>query len=481
MIGFALVIIVTVLAFGLLLLGRLESYLLYNMENSLANQVITARGSVEFALSRTGVTSLQELGAKERDSLQDLARALATFTACRIVVTDQGGKELVDSAASTGKDTNFGGFEEVGEAIRTGYGADTRDDAITHCYTMYVAYPIRSDKKVIGVIRISKGVGSVESLLGTIRRRIGLSGFVAAVMALIVSSGAALMLARPLHKVRDAATRFGRGELSARSGLKGSGEMADLSRSFDRMADRIEKTVVELGEIDAMKSQFVANVSHELRTPLTAIKGLSETLVDGAIDDPRVNRKFAMDILSESERLLMMVNNALNLARLEAGVLESKPLPFDLANTVAGVVDRLMLLASRRGVDVRIEHLPPEPTRAYADPSEIDQAVANIIDNAIKYSETGDLVRATLRSESRNGQAGVALTIADEGRGIDPAELDLVFDRFFQAGMPGPSIVGTGLGLAIARHNIESSGGAIEIESEPGAGTAVTVWLPGAA
>ena len=467
-------IAITVLSFSFLLLGRLESYLLHDMENALANQAIMARGSVEFALGLTGGGSLSRLDPTTRNALQALARQLAHQTACRILVTDQNGREVIYSASSTDAETEFGQLEEMREAIKDGYGADTRDDPLTHQYTMYVAYPIRAaDRTVAGIIRVSRDTGSVRSLLGTIRGRIIISGLVAAAMAIIVSMAMAFTLAYPLRRIQEAATSFGRGELSARAGLKGTGEMADLSRAFDRMADRIERTVEELAELDRMKGQFVANVSHELKTPLAAIKGLSETLLDGAIDDLKVNRRFVLDILSESERLLLMVNNALNLAKLEAGVEESRVEEIDLKGVVAGVLERMEPVSGKRGVNLSLD--APEPLPAIAgDPTGIDQAIANLVDNAIKYSGTGDLVRVSLRE---SGQ-GVTVVVSDKGRGIAPGELDLVFERFFKAGEGEGTSVGAGLGLAIARHNVESCGGKITIQSELGAGTSVTIWLP---
>ncbi|HEY5532057.1 MAG TPA: HAMP domain-containing sensor histidine kinase [Candidatus Anoxymicrobiaceae bacterium] len=475
LLGFILVISVTVLSFSFLLLGRLESYLLHDMENSLANQAIMARGPIEFALAQAHVNSLSSLDEAARKSLEHLAVGLGSQTSCRILFTDRSGKRVIDSAYWTKPGSRFGGFEEMREALATGYGADTRHDSITGKFTMYVAYPIHSlDGRTIGIMRLSKGVGSVSSLLGTIQGRIALAGLVAAAVAAVVSVGMAFTLARPLRKIQDAATRFGRGDLSARSQLKGSSEMAELSRSFDRMADRIEKTVGELAELDDMKSQFVANVSHELRTPLTAIRGLAETLLDGALDDEDVNRRFVGDILSESERLLLMVNNVLNLARIEAGVEEVHPEQVDVLTLTATMVDRMVPLAERAGIELVLA-ASSSSADATVDVLQTQQALANVVDNAIKFSQKGSAVRVSVKSSERQELAGATIIVEDSGRGIEPVELERVFERFHRT---GGGEQGAGLGLAIAHHAVDSSGGHISLESEPGKGTTVTIWLP---
>ncbi len=476
MLGFVLIVVIVVMTFSLLLLGRLETYLLHDQENSLANEARIARTRIEFGLRYSRVDSLSGLDAAPFNTLTLMAHSLAAQTGCRILLTDASGRQVIDSVRWTPGNIAFGGTEEVREALATGYGAATRVDPDSHKYTMYVAYPVRSgDNKIIGVIRISKDVNSVRGLLHTIEGRIALSGAIAGIAAILVSLVMAFTIAMPLDRIRDAAVRFGRGDLSARSRISGSSEMAELSRAFDRMADRIERTVEELGELDEMKSSFVANVSHDLRTPLAAIKGLSETLLDGAIDDGEVNRKFVLDIYSESERLLLMVNNVLNLARIEAGAVESQIEELDPVYVVMSVRDRMAPVASRAGIDLALEE-PGIPLTVNADRTMLEQALANVVDNAIKFSSDGGVVRISVEAQSGD-RPGTVISIVDTGCGIAPDEMDDLFERFHAS---TDKSGGAGLGLAIARQAVESSGGTIDIFSESGKGTTVKFWLPAA-
>lgn len=474
MLGFVLIVVIAVMTFSLLLLGRLETYLLHDQENWLANQAKMARTSIEFGLQYSRVDSLSGLDEATFQALTLLARSLATQTNCRILMTDASGRQVIDSIRLTRGNADYGGAEEIREAVARGYGADTRDDPDFHKYTMYVAYPVYSkDKQVIGVIRISKDVNSVRGLLHTIEGRIALSGAIAGIAAILVSLVMAFTIAGPLDRIRDAAVRFGRGELSARSRISGSSEMAELSRAFDRMADRIESTVEELGELDEMKSNFVANVSHDLRTPLAAIKGLSETLLDGAINDSEVNRKFVLDIYSESERLLLMVNNMLNLARIEAGAVESHVESLDPLEVVNSILDRMSPVAWRIGVDLSVEE-PEQHITVSADRMMLEQALANVVDNAIKFSSAEDVVRVSIEPGSGE-RPGTVISVVDTGCGIAPQEMDKLFERFHAS---TDKSGGAGLGLAIARQAVESSGGTIEVKSEVGRGTTVRMWLP---
>ena len=474
MLGFVLIVVIAVMTFSLLLLGRLETYLLHDQENWLADQAKIARTSIEFGLQYSRADSLSGLNATSFNTLNLLAHSLAAQTGCRILMTDASGRQVIDSAMWTRGDADYGGAEEVREAVAKGYGADTRNDPISHQYTMYVAYPVHSrNNQIIGVIRISKDVNSVRGLLHTIEGRIALSGAIAGIAAILVSLVMAFTIAGPLDRIRDAAVRFGRGDLSARSRISGSSEMAELSRAFDRMADKIEKTVEELDELDEMKSNFVANVSHDLRTPLAAIKGLSETLLDGAIDDREVNRKFVLDILSESERLLLMVNNVLNLARIEAGAVESQIEELDPLEVVESIVDRMSPVASRVGVDLSVEE-PQGHFTVSTDRTMLEQALANVVDNAIKFSSAEGVVRVSIEPGSGE-RPGTVISVVDTGCGIAPEEMENLFDRFHAS---TDRSGGAGLGLAIARQAVESSGGTIDVRSELGTGTTVLIWLP---
>lgn len=477
--GFAIVIVVTILTFSQILIGRIEGYLLHDMENSMANLAITAKSGIELAANTFGVEGIAGLDEGSLSTFQSLVKDIAGKTGCRIVVADRKGVEILDSRGPSCRGLEIMGEEEVTEAFNGGYGASTRVDAVSGLYTMYVAYPVEGiGGSSIGVIRLSRPTESITGLLHSIRNGILVSGLLAGGVAAFISIMLSVGLARPINKIRSASIRFGKGELGARSRVNGRGDLAELSRAFDRMADRVERTFDEISALDRMKSDFVANVSHELKTPLSAIKGLAETLLDGAIDDGAVSRKFLLDILGESERLLLMVNNVLNISKIEAGVLDLREEELDVGKIVASVVSRMGPVLERKGVEAEVK-LGQEMPSVTGDGTMIDQAIANIVDNAVKYTVSGTAIRISCEPQTHGGgSAEIVIKVQDEGPGVPENEKERVFERFYRSGGAPARRKGSGLGLAIARSNVEAHGGTVELANAPGGGALVTVRIP---
>jgi CheY-like chemotaxis protein/anti-sigma regulatory factor (Ser/Thr protein kinase) len=218
-----------------------------------------------------------------------------------------------------------------------------------------------------------------------------------------------------------------------------------------------------------MKSDFVATASHELRSPLTSIKGFVELLDrSNALGDRE--REFVGVILQSTDRLVELVNDLLDVARLEAGRMEVHPRLFDLAELVGEAAG---LMGPRiSGKDQRLDlDLPPGMRRALADPVRVRQILTNLVSNAHQY--TGEGGRITVTAD----QAGdrLELSVADNGRGMTPEDLDRVFDRFVRRDDGGP---GTGLGLSIVKSLVDLQGGSIDVKSTVGEGTTFTVALP---
>ena len=218
-----------------------------------------------------------------------------------------------------------------------------------------------------------------------------------------------------------------------------------------------------------MKSDFVATASHELRSPLTSIKGFVELLGRSKALGDR-EREFVGVILQSTDRLVELVNDLLDVARLEAGRMEVHPRLFDLAELVREAAG---LMGPRiSGKDQRLDlDLPPGMRRALADPVRVRQILTNLVSNAHQY--TGEGGRITVTAD----QAGdrLELSVADNGRGMTPDDLDRVFDRFVRRDDGGP---GTGLGLSIVKSLVDLQGGSIDVKSTVGEGTTFTVALP---
>ncbi len=249
-----------------------------------------------------------------------------------------------------------------------------------------------------------------------------------------------------------------------------------LSVTAQRMGDRLQDGVVftvrdatARARLDRAKSEFVATASHELRSPLTSIKGFVELL--GQTDLADRQRSFVDVILLSTNRLVDLVNDLLDVARVEAGQLEIQRRPISVAEAAREVAALMAPQFEAREQTLDVEIAPALPV-ALADPGRVRQIVTNLLTNAHLYS--GQHGRVTLRVGATD--ADVTIAVTDRGQGMTPEQVDRAFDRFFRA--DGSRGTGTGLGLAIVQSLVELHEGTIDISSEVGEGTTVTVRLP---
>ena len=229
--------------------------------------------------------------------------------------------------------------------------------------------------------------------------------------------------------------------------------------------------ITEVRRAEISRRDFVANVSHELRTPLAGIKAVVETLRDGALDDPTAADEFLGRVDAEVDRLVQLVEELLQLARLEAGAtMEMAGVAPD--ELLAACVERFRHQAERAGVSLTLE-VPDRLPRVRADGARLGQAVGNLIHNAIKFTPAGG--RVTVGAEHDDQWLRIGVT--DTGAGIDPADLPRIFERFYIADR-ARSGRGTGLGLAIVKHVVRAHGGTVDARSTPGRGSTFTITLP---
>lgn len=238
----------------------------------------------------------------------------------------------------------------------------------------------------------------------------------------------------------------------------------------------VVRDVTDLRRAERLRRELTANVSHELRTPLTSIKGFAETLLEGAMADEVMCRRFLTIIDNEATRLMTLVDDLMALSRLESKVVTMELAPVQLDKLIAEALSRMRPQAERRRILLRIAGAVPEAVEA--DWDRILQVLTNLLDNAIKFTPEGGTVEVSVRDTG--GEAVVAVT--DSGRGIPEEDLPRVFDRFYRVERSRTREAGgTGLGLAIAKHIVEAHGGRISVQSRVNAGSTFTFTLPRAA
>jgi two-component system phosphate regulon sensor histidine kinase PhoR len=234
--------------------------------------------------------------------------------------------------------------------------------------------------------------------------------------------------------------------------------------------------LTRLRELEGVRQEFVANVSHELRTPLSLIKSATETLVDGAKDDPAALTRFLHIIDKHANRLALLIDDLLLLSTLDSGGLRLNRQPLPFKTTVQDAMDDLQARANDR--DVALENRVPGSLLAYADSDRMRQVISNLLDNAIKYGRPGG--KTTVEGRVlQNGR--IEISVVDDGPGIPRESQDRIFERFYRVDKArSREQGGTGLGLAIVKHVVQAHGGDVRVESEPGSGSAFIVTLPSA-
>jgi signal transduction histidine kinase len=489
------VIVVAMGLSGLLLLSLLEGYFLQAMEDSLFAQArITAQALIPGAMAegpaidvptaayntlqqqRVSNLSLQAqnvappsselpLGDVDLNYLADASLQLSSDLDTRIRVLDIQGVVLVDSEQG-GQGADLSVDPLVAQALIGQAG--TRTDSSGRQPSMYLASPLLIDGELVGAIYLSQPLRDVIEVIRDLRLR----WLAATLVALVFSGAVGLVLsgaiARPLRRLTSAAGAVAQGQLDQQVPVRSRDELGRLSQAFNQMTTRLQAA-------RQMQVDFVANVSHELRTPLTAIKGLVETLRDGAVDDPDVRDHFLETVEDETDRLIRLVNDLLILSRADSEALNLHCEPLDLGLLAEALAQRLLPQAEARQVVLKAE-AKSQPPPVLADPDRVEQVLVNLVDNAIKYSHAGGVV--TIRVESGPGQM-VLVHVQDQGIGIPAEDLPRIGERFYRADRARSRAEGgSGLGLAIARALVEAHGGWLRLESEEGLGTLVTFSLP---
>jgi signal transduction histidine kinase len=326
--------------------------------------------------------------------------------------------------------------------------------------------PLRSIKVKLGVVIVA--TVAVTVIVLALGDRLGLhSVAVRVVIAAVLGLAMVQLLARgmtsPLREMAAAASAMARGDYGRRVRATSRDEVGDLARAFNAMA-------ADLADVDRMRRELVANVSHELRTPLGALQALLENLADGVEPPDPVALRTA---LGQTERLGRLVEQLLDLSRLESGGLQLRPVAFRVRGLLEQAARECAL--SDRPVRLKVA-VQPGDLETTGDPERLHQVVANLLDNAIRHSPPDGRIWLSAHAATAGR---TTILVADEGPGIPADETDRVFERFHRIDAARTAREGgTGLGLAIARWIVDAHGGAIRAEGRDPSGCRMIVELP---
>jgi signal transduction histidine kinase len=305
------------------------------------------------------------------------------------------------------------------------------------------------------------------------------------------------LILQPVRILQETAEKVSQGDLNIRSDISTRDEFQQLSETFNTMLANLKssddqlrasnkaldlklgqlaQTNIALYESNRLKSEFLANVSHELRTPLNSILGFTELLKETVGDNPDAkSARYLQNILQAGRNLLDLINDLLDLAKIEAGRMDVRAEPLSLGDVFEGLINLLKPLAEAKNLSI-VPSVQAEIPIIYSDPAKLQQVLYNFLSNAIKFSPVGGQVEMSARAE---GNDNVRIAVTDHGPGIDPAQHAVIFEKFRQIdGSVTRQHGGTGLGLAISKELIDLLGGTIGIQSQSGQGATFWVILP---
>lgn len=309
---------------------------------------------------------------------------------------------------------------------------------------------------------------NLEQLLNRMRWSLLITGMIILIITIVISIYLSMNISEPISRLATNVTEIGRDNIIPDEVNQSFHEINILSGQLNKLAIRIQNIVKEKGMIEEESIRLFADVSHELRTPLTAVQGFTEAIRDGMVEDEILQKKYLDLIYTQTLHINRLVDDILDLSRLESGNVTVEKVPLDLAALAKGVVSSMEVMARSKNNDLIIEN-KTESAVVLGDADRMEQILRNLIKNAIRATEKGII---KFRIEAREQE--VFLTIEDNGIGIAPEDLPHIWDRFYRVANQRYANIeekGTGLGLVIVKQLVQLQGGSIDVESQLGKGT----------
>jgi len=405
------------------------------------------------------------------EQIGELLREQAEAQRMRIMLLSASGQVLADTEDELKGQTLDLSSRKWGQALRGEYTTPDGERLF------FVAVPIASLRSPPGsgvrplLVVLAVPRRSMAPLLSDLTSTLLWAGLVALALSIPIALFIAHSIAQPLQRIAQAAESIAKGDYEQELAITSPSEVGSLAASFNRM-------VREVRASRQAQRDFLANVSHELKTPLTSIQGFSQAILDGTAADEEARRQAASIIYEEAERMGKLVEDLLELARIESGQVPMTMEPLDLARLLRKTWRRFGERARSKGIELTAEipSLPP----IQGDARRLEQVFSNLLDNALKYTPSGGKVRLEARpTQAPSGSPAVEISVTDTGPGIPPEDLPRVFERFYQVDKSrSRKGRGVGLGLAIAKEIVEAHRGHIRAESVVGLGSRFVVTLP---
>ena len=473
-------ITLTYILISIVVLSLLSVLLSYEIERYYFDRLLSSlqtETSVLAALVQEGARR----GASRAEAQKDLS-VFASAARMRITLVDSSGVVIYDSSVPDSllhSLDNHSQRPEILEARQLGTGSNVRTSMSIHEDLVYVARKVdlwgtaSSAFPHLQFVRVSVALGDVNRVMYEIRFKIVVAAIAVLAVVLLVSQFVARRMAKPLVEIGEMVKEIKAGNLDQKLPVRSQDEIGRLAELINELTDKLKTDIEQLQKLERVRSEFLANVSHELRTPIFSLKGFLETLQEGAINDPAVNKKFVEKAYHHANRLDSLLSDLIEISRIESGEMKMSFRYFDVASFLRHLVGDFSDNAAKKQQTLLLE-APVGEVLVLGDKDRLRLAIGNIIDNAIKHSPESTTIVARLAEQDHS----VTISVSDNGPGIEAEHLPRVFERFYRVDMTrSREVGGTGLGLAIVKHIVEAHNSKVSVTSEIGKGTTFSFEL----
>jgi len=407
----------------------------------------------------------------KKDTFQGLATEYSDASSLRVTLIAADGTVIGESYLPSNQLSQMDNHIERPEVLAAqefGEGFSTRYSNTLKTEFIYFAKKVDQNHHGFKYVRMAQSLKSVKDLASTYREFYFLIiGF----MVIVIIIAWFLLknwLTDPIQELTQAADDISNGDLSRRININTGGvEIDELATNMNQMAMTLDQDFRRIKRMEKVRSEFLGNVTHELKTPISSISGYIETLLEGAIKDENVNIGFLERALENVQRLEELVTDLVEISRIETGELQMNYDYFNIYNLLKDIhKDAQQRNSNKKNIKINLE-VPDKKLFVYGDKGRLDQVIANLLSNAMRYTDQGHIRIKVLRRDNE-----LVFSIIDTGIGISRKSINRIFERFYRADKARDRRKGgTGLGLAISKHIIEAHGSNIYVDSLEGKGS----------